>query len=464
MRFLIILFLFVGMCRVADGQRIRFQPVPPAVSNSAGSGVPVDPTFVSPGVVNPGIPNPGIPNPGFPNTGIPAANGTLSPSGASPQGAALASPNFDPFALQNPLSPTVQPYAVQPYAVQPYAVPPATGTSAPYLGPPNYQTAPNLQTGPGSAPAPYYGNYPPTTPGYPNPAYQGQPQGVLGANYFNNPYNQQNDWLNRFEKGQYMRVIQEVHYRHTWLEGSQANEIDINDAELGFTLNWPNFLGSGEPLQISPTFIFHFWDGPQPPSTGDLPSRAYSAFLAAAWSTPVNRNFGGEIVTSLGVYTDFNTFTSRSLRVKGTGLGWIRLTPKMQLKFGVTYLNRLDLKLLPAGGLFWQPTDQLELELYFPSPKVKYQLPQMGNTEAFAYLTAGYGGDTWTIRRAAGFSDQVDLVDYRVLAGIEFVGLRGVRGFFEAGYAFNRDMLYRLTPDQNIGISDSVILRTGFLF
>ena len=261
-----------------------------------------------------------------------------------------------------------------------------------------------------------------------------------------------------------MRVIQEFHYRHTWLGGSVANEVDIHDAEIGFTLNWPNFLGSGEPLQISPTFIFHFWDGPQPPSTGDLPSRAYSTFLASSWTTPTSRNFGGEIVTSAGVYSDFKTFTSRSFRVKGTGLGWVRLTPNMLLKFGVSYLNRLDVKILPVGGLYWKPSNAVELELYFPNPKLKYKLPQLGNTELTAYLTADYGGDAWTVGRVAGFSDQVDLIDMRLLGGIEFVGFRGLRGFFEGGYAFKRELLYRLTPAESLKLSDSVIIRAGFLF
>ena len=64
----------------------------------------------------------------------------------------------------------------------------------------------------------------------------------------------------------------------------------------------------------------------------------------------------------------------------------------------------------------------------------------------------------------SGFSDQVDLIDLRVTGGIEFVGFRGLRGFFEAGYAFDRELLYRLDPSDSIKLSDSVIVRAGFLF
>lgn len=384
----------------------------------------------------------------MPNTGVPNS-GIMAPQ----SGAALGNPNlgYDPFA-PNGNAPLVQgnPYA-NPYA-NPHGNPYANPYGNPYGNPyPAYGAQPY----PGTA---YPGAYPPG--GAPV-----QPQGIFGSNPMSTPYfRSSQEFLNNFEQGRYLRVIQEFHYRHTWLEGSTANEVDIHDAEIGFTLNWPNFLGSGEPLQVSPTFIFHFWDGPQPPSTGDLPSRAYSTFLAGSWTTPTNRNFGGEVVTSAGVYSDFNTFTSRSLRVKGTGLGWIRFTPNMLFKFGVSYLNRLDVKILPVGGLYWKPSDSVELELYFPNPKIKYALPQVGNTEMNAYLTANYGGDSWTIGRLAGFSDQVDIIDLRVLGGIEFIGFRGVRGFVEAGYAFDREIIYRLTPAQSVKLSDSVIVRAGFLF
>ena len=411
-------------CQQLCAQRIR---IPQAAPQTSGAPATLGPN----GFTNPqsGVPPFGAPQLGNPQLGNPQL-GNPQP-GAVLGNPNLAAPGFDPFAPvpgRAPLQPGIQP--VQP-GIQPYGAP------SPYRG----------------APPSGFGNAP----------YQ--PQGIFGGNPYNQPYfPSSQDFLNNFEQGKYYRVIQEFHYRHTWLEGSLANEVDIHDAEIGFTLNWPNFLGSGEPLQLSPTFIFHFWDGPQAPSGGDLPSRAYSTFLSGSWTTPTNQNFGGEVVSSLGVYTDFNTFTSRSLRIKGTGMGWVRFTPNMMLKFGVSYVNRLDVKIFPVGGLYWKPSDQIEMELYFPNPKIRYKLPQVGNTEFHAYLAGNYGGDSWTIRRFAGFSDQVDLIDLRVTGGIEFVGFRGLRGFFEAGYAFDRELLYRLDPSDSIKLSDSVIVRAGFLF
>ena len=145
-------------------------------------------------------------------------------------------------------------------------------------------------------------------------------------------------------------------------------------------------------------------------------------------------------------------------------MGWIRFTPNMQFKFGVSYLNRLDVKILPVGGLHWKPSSNLDLELFFPNPKLSYKLPQIGNTELSAYLSANYGGDSWTINRFAGFSDQVDLIDLRVTGGVEFVGFRGLRGFFEAGYAFDREILYRVDATESLKLGDTVIVRAGFLF
>ena len=57
----------------------------------------------------------------------------------------------------------------------------------------------------------------------------------------------------------------------------------------------------------------------------------------------------------IGAYTDFNTFTTDSIRIMGRGLGVIAITPTLQFALGVVYLDRVKIKLLPAGGLIWIP-------------------------------------------------------------------------------------------------------------
>ena len=70
------------------------------------------------------------------------------------------------------------------------------------------------------------------------------------------------------------------------------------------------------------------------------------------------------------------------------------------------------------------------------------------------YISGEYGGGVWTIKRSADAiayhtanptGDSIDLVDYddmRVALGIDFRRPAGVTGFFEGGYAFQRELNY----------------------
>ena len=253
----------------------------------------------------------------------------------------------------------------------------------------------------------------------------------------------------------------------TYLAGNDGTELQMNDTELGTTLNYPNFFFSGEPLRVSPGFILHLWDGPVSPSA-DLPARAYSSFLAFDFSTSAQQQFGVDLNFSLGLYTDFNGLTSDAFRFKGAGLGRVRLAPDLTFRFGVVYWDRLEVTLLPAVGFFWTPTPDARMEIFFPYPKLARRFPQVGNSDVWGYIRGEYGGDTFSIERTtgpgAGLHDQVDIIDYRILVGTEWTTLKGATGFFEGGYVFGRELAYRHFPGDNTDIDSTFMFRTGFSF
>ena len=55
----------------------------------------------------------------------------------------------------------------------------------------------------------------------------------------------------------------------------------------------------------------------------------------------------------------------------------------------------------------------------------------------WSYIANEFGGGAWTIQRADGTSDRIDINDIRVSGGIEWTGPRGLTGFVEAGFVFN---------------------------
>jgi hypothetical protein len=116
----------------------------------------------------------------------------------------------------------------------------------------------------------------------------------------------------------------------------------------------------------------------------------------------------------------------------------------LKVKAGVLYLDRVRVQLLPAGGVVWTPVNQpdLRLELLFPNPKITMRVTTYRNTDWWAYLRGEYGGGSWTIERVSGASDQVDYNDVRIALGLEWDRYGLSHGFFEAGLAFERELVY----------------------
>lgn len=254
--------------------------------------------------------------------------------------------------------------------------------------------------------------------------------------------------------------------RQTYLAGNNGNELGINDIEIATTVNRANFWNGPTALKISPGFIFHYWDGPD--STVyplfDLPPQAFSAYLSLDHITDPSKVSGLETNLTIGYYSDFDNTSSDALRATGKLLGWYRLNCYTVGKLGVEYFDRVDVKLLPAVGVYMTPTPDMKFDLYFPKSKLAHRIPNINDFEAWAYVGGEYGGGSWAIMRRDGSTDQVDINDVRAYIGIEWMGPRRVTGFFEFGYVFDRSILYRSDAMTSLDLQDALMIRSGFSF
>jgi hypothetical protein len=240
----------------------------------------------------------------------------------------------------------------------------------------------------------------------------------------------------------------------------------INDSDLALALAFPNFLFSNQPLYLMPTFALHQWSGPRAPAAADLPALAYSAFLDSGWQSDPAQILGAELGLRVGMFSDFETATSDSLRIQGRGIGRIRITPRATLKAGVVYLDRNDIKLLPAGGILWQPNPDTRFDLFFPEPKLAHYLSTVGTFDSWWYVGGYYGGGNWTVQRTSGASESVDINDIRLVLGLEWGRNEQMRegrrvGFFEVGYVFDRELVYKESPLDNMDLQDTFMVRAG---
>ena len=347
-------------------------------------------------------------------------------------------------------------------------VTPAAGAppvfNAPAAPPTLPATAPPLVTAP---PATFSGGIQPLGAGtdfYGDPSAQGAPlyqPGELTQNAVGGATGTGNGYL--FVRpdgsiGEYPRLLQQLRLRYTWLngDGGQPSDLGMNIAEVDGTLVFPFPYCQSSPLLITPGFAVNWLQGPQSNGTtelSDMPARLYDAYVDAGWRPHLTERFSADLGFRVGVYSDDqNFFNSDSLRYIGRGYGVYTCSPQLEIKAGIVYLDRLNIKLLPAGGIIWTPDNDTRWEVLFPNPKLAMRLTTFGNVDLWGYVAGEYGGGTWTIDRddidplppvQALEGDKVEYDDFRIMGGLEWIGHLSLKGFVEAVYVFNRKLRYR---------------------
>lgn len=400
----------------------------------------------------PASPPASAPGPGYWPTSPPSYGGTVSaPPGYStlPPGSAAVAPSL-PAGTVLPPPPTSAPLTWDPYAEP--ALPTAQAYS-PYAPSP-YAPTPNT--------LPPFGSQPYTQGGYGATPY-GTPPGSLYPEGLPSAF-PDNGFFQTLRDP--VKFLQEVRLRTTWIPGNGANALDLTEVESSASFAIP-IIYDQAPLIVSPGFGLHLLSGPvtQPPDNADLPGSVYDAFLDFSWRPQFTPWLGANLGIRPGVYTDFSTFNTNSIRFPGRGLAVITLTPTLQILAGVVYLDRVKIKLLPAGGVIWTPNADTRWEIVFPNPKLASRLTTLPSAELWWYVAGEYGGGSWTIERdPGGFSDQFDYNDIRVMLGLETVGNSRLRAFMEAGYLFNRELVYRSGSPAQFDLTNAFMLRAGLAF
>lgn len=187
----------------------------------------------------------------------------------------------------------------------------------------------------------------------------------------------------------------------------------------------------------------HFISGP---IDIDLNPRLHEFILGYQIRRTFNEAFSFDCSTTVGFYSDFKGSAREGLRFPSHAVGIIHLTHRTDVIFGVDYLDRDDIKILPVIGISWHDFNQMSLryDLVFPRPRIDYTV----NDRLRFYLMGLLGGGTWDIELVNGPDDVMTYRDYRVVIGQEKRYFDGSRRGLEVGYAFNRRLTLRELPVQ----------------
>ena len=258
-------------------------------------------------------------------------------------------------------------------------------------------------------------------------------------------------------------VFQKVSISSNWLDagGTQGLGMVEMDTRIVTALPCPT---RDLPVIITPGYSITAlqWSGVR-----DLPSSLHSAYVQFRWFRRINPRLAIDMAVSPGVFSDYQQSDNRMLRAPGHAAALWTLGPTAKLVAGVGRFDRLDVDVLPIGGLIWTPNDDTKFEILFPKPKLARRINCFGtlpgNSSDWLYVAGEFGGSTWAIRRASGADDVLNYRDLRLILGVERKAIGTMDYRFEVGYVFGRELEYASgTP--RVEPSDTIMIRAGMTY
>lgn len=238
---------------------------------------------------------------------------------------------------------------------------------------------------------------------------------------------------------------------------SNTNWLIGRNDRFGITsLEWFPTLPHRATRGVVTGFGVHFLDGPV---QTDMPPRLFDFTIGYQWRQRLNPDFGLDLALRVGAYSDFEASARKGIRYPGHAVSYTRLTPDLELAFGIDYLDRDDISLLPVAGAIWTPRDDIRIEAVFPRPRAAVRL---GGSNDWAYIRGQLGGGTWAIERANLTPDNATYSDLRLVLGLESIDADGASAI-EIGYVFARELSYR-TGVGNYDPQDVVMLNITTAF
>jgi hypothetical protein len=235
-----------------------------------------------------------------------------------------------------------------------------------------------------------------------------------------------------------------------------GDQVGITHLELREMLLFPRWKG----FFLIPGFGINWLSGP---TTTDVPAHLYEAYVEGMWIKPINERWTVQLAVSPTMMTDFENTSGRAWRITGRALAFWQINPVWQLAFGAVYLDREDLRAVPAAGLVVTPHEDWRIEAIFPRPRVAYRLTHDDDRTRWIYVGGEFTGGSYAIERASGARDVVTYNALMLLAGYEVKRQRGFAPRAEVGWTFDRTLDYQ-SGVGNLTLDSVAFLRIGASF
>jgi hypothetical protein len=201
------------------------------------------------------------------------------------------------------------------------------------------------------------------------------------------------------------------------------------------------YLRRGNHHGLTGAFNIHWLAGP---ISSPLPPRLYDFALGYQVRNKLSDQFSYDLYTSIGAYSDFEASARNAIRFPGHAVGMFHVNRSMDFVFGVDYLDRNDIAVLPVLGLSLRDVfvHGLKMDLVFPRPRIDYMLSETNRI----YLAGLMNGGTWQVRFPDGSNPVMSYRDLRLMFGVETTEKDGSLSAWEFGYVFDRNLEFNNQP------------------
>lgn len=237
------------------------------------------------------------------------------------------------------------------------------------------------------------------------------------------------------------------------LNSGSGDDLGVTDLDGRFTFYFPYVQG----LLITPGWSAHALNGPV---STDLPATLYDNWLEFRWLKKWNDRWSSDFTVSPSLYTDYDNLSSDAFRITGRAIALYTSSPEWQWAFGAIYLDREDIKAMPAAGAIWTPNDDYKVEVLFPRPRIMRKLYCDETLTKWAYVGGEFGGNTYAIERPGLVRDVVTYSALRMYVGYEVKRTKGFSPRVELGWTFNRSLEYQ-SGVGDMDLPNSTMLRVG---
>ena len=205
-------------------------------------------------------------------------------------------------------------------------------------------------------------------------------------------------------------------------------------------------------FQYAP-YNLHLLSGPDSVA---LPARLYDFSVGYQKRGRIQDAMSYDLASTIGVFSDLEDSAREGVRYPGHAVGMLHYTPEFDIVFGVDYLSRDDIKILPVMGFSWRPQAMrdLRIDMVFPRPRIDYSLTDSNRV----YLAGRLGGGSWDIEFPDNANDVMTYRDLQMLMGFERRDSDNAWSAIEFGYVFDRSLEFR-TQSGETRFDDAFLLR-----